>query len=568
MKKIISILLLLTLLASCKPTNLSSAGEPSLNSESPENPSPSESPPQPSEIIDLGSASLMDTIHIDQLGYRPTDPKKAVLLTDSSAFSIARVSDGAVVLSGEASESMESAASKETVRIADFSALTEPGDYVVCADGGKSYPFTIEENPYGDLRKAVLEMFNYQKCGVDLDAGLWSHAACHTDLATIYGTDEKKDVSGGWHDAGDYGRYIVPAAKTVADLLLAYEFAKEKDSELLDIVWFEIEWMLKMQDEATGGVYHKVSCKNFNSLTQMPEDEKGELVLCPISATATADFAATMALASRFYPDQKDKLLTAALSAWEWCTANPNAPGFKNPEGITTGEYGDGNSKDERFWAACELYVATGDEAFHDILKNGDHFSGLGWADMGTYGLAAYLFNAGDKADKGLTLRMKNALLNACQNIMTKYEADPYGVSLGTAYVWGSNMTVANNTMTLLLGCLYMDEYKETYTDSALEHMHYLLGKNALSQSYITGFAPTAPQNPHHRPSVAKGSAVPGMVVGGPDMNTNDDGTLKANRTGEPPMKCYIDHKDSYASNEITIYWNSPVYFMLAVLGL
>jgi endoglucanase len=35
-----------------------------------------------------------------------------------------------------------------------------------------------------------------------------------------------------------------------------------------------------------------------------------------------------------------------------------------------------------------------------------------------------------------------------------------------------------------------------------------------------------------------------------------------------PPAKRYVDHKGSFSSNEITIYWNSPVYFVMAVLGL
>ena len=508
----------------------------------------------------------MKRIHVNQLGYRPHDTKKAVIPQSDTVFSIKRVSDEAVVYSGTAGEAVYDAASMDTVRVADFSTVREKGEYVLCTAGENSHPFVISDSPYTDLRTALLGMFHYQKCGVDLDCGLWSHPACHSLPATIYGTNEKKEVSGGWHDAGDYGRYIVPAAMTVADLLLAHELSPNPDPELLETVRFEVEWMLKMQDPQTGGVYHKVSCRQFNALDEMPQDEHGELILSPISPTATAGFAAAMALASRFYPDDKDILLNAAKLAWDWCVANPEAPNFTNPPDIKTGQYGDVDDRDERFWAACELFAATGEETYHDAIKSGDVHDGLGWADMGTYGLVAYLHHAGNKACASLTTTMKKRLLSVCKNIIGQYENNPYGVSLGTKYRWGSNLDVGNNAMTLLLGGRFA-ENGTVYAEAALEHFHYLLGRNPLSQSYVTGFGPTAPKHPHHRPSVAAGSAVPGMVVGGPNTNTLRDTDLHARCGGLPPSKCYVDHEGSFSSNEVTIYWNSTVYFVAAALG-
>jgi endoglucanase len=524
----------------------------------------------------------MSGIHINQLGYRLNDPKKAVIPQDASAFQIVRVADEAVVYSGTASGPVTDSASMDTVRIADFSCLTEAGEYVVRVsgheEGSRSYPFVIGDNPYAGLCAALLDMFNYQKCGVDLECGLWSHPACHTALATVYGAGEKKDVSGGWHDAGDYGRYIVPAAKAVADLLLAYKFSAHPDSELLNVVWFEIEWMLKMQDETTGGVYHKVSCERFNALDEMPQDEHGALILSPVSATATADFAASMALASGFYPDHKNKLLNAAQRAWNWCAANPDAPGFTNPPGISTGGYGDDNDRDERFWAACELFAATGEETYHGYIKQYEFYAegrhvntlfpfGLGWGNVETYGFIAYLSYTSGMTDNGVTRRMQDEIIRSCDTLMGLYRKSPYGVSLGEVYRWGSNMTVGNNAMMLIVGSRFAANGHE-YTEAALEHFHYLLGRNPLSQSYITGFGPTAPQNPHHRPSVAKGGAVPGMVVGGPCMNVNRDPAINAHCADAPPAKRYVDHKDSFASNEVAIYWNSPAYFVMAALGL
>jgi endoglucanase len=121
--------------------------------------------------------------------------------------------------------------------------------------------------------------------------------------------------------------------------------------------------------------------------------------------------------------------------------------------------------------------------------------------------------------------------------------------------------------MMLLLGSRFTSD-SQAYIEAALEHFHYLLGRNPLSQSYITGFGSQASKNPHHRPSVAKGSAVPGMVVGGPCMNVNRDPAINAHCPDAPPAKRYVDHNESFASNEVAIYWNSPVYFVMAFLGL
>ncbi|MCL2051860.1 MAG: glycoside hydrolase family 9 protein [Lachnospiraceae bacterium] len=520
----------------------------------------------------------MKKIHINQLGYRPGDTKKATITTAANRFSVIRAADRKIVFRDYTGSPFEDAASGDMVRIADFSYLSEKGAYFITANNENgfaidSYPFVISDKPYKSLRKALLDFFHYQKCGVSVECGEWSHPACHTKLAKIYGTDQEKDVSGGWHDAGDYGRYTVPAAMAVADLLLAYELAPNPDENILDIAWFEIEWMLKMQDEKSGGVYHKVTCKRFNAFDEMPEDEHEELYIMPMSLAATADFAACTALASRFYPDKKEALLTAAERAFDWCLENSEMLPFTNPPEIQTGIYGnwlgiDEHYENKRFWAACELFVATKSEKYHDYVKKSELFSGLGWQNTGGYGLYAYLAKGGDSADETQLQRMKEYLLSVSSDIVAKYKADGYGNSLGTQYRWGSNMYVGNNAMLLLLAATVFPEKASGFKEMAMAHFHYLIGRNSLSQSYITGFGHQAAKNPHHRPSIAKGKAVPGMVVGGPCMNTDADPILKESCGGLPPAKCYIDDAESYASNEVTIYWNSAVYFVMAALDL
>ncbi|MCL1878662.1 MAG: glycoside hydrolase family 9 protein [Defluviitaleaceae bacterium] len=510
-------------------------------------------------------------IHVNQLGWRPTDAKKAIISdAGATAFELVREADGAIVFRGKCGAEIFDAASEEKVRVADFSEFADEGKYFLRSElsgaaADKSIPFNIGKNPYAGLCDALLEFFNYQKCGVDLDAGLWSHPACHTSLATVYGTDKKKDVSGGWHDAGDYGRYIVPAAMTVADLLLAYELSDSPDKKIPDVVWFELEWFLKMQCKC-GGVYHKVSCATFNALDEMPHDEHGDLVICPISLTATADFAATLALASRFYPAKKDVLLDAARRAWDWCMENPDAPMFTNPPGVSTGGYGDKSAADEIFWAACELFSATGEKKYADAITENSICLGLGWGDMGTYGIVAYLRAA--NADAALREKMKSVLRDHCEEIMQAHANEPYGTSQGVSYRWGSTMQVANSAKALLFYSRLVEKTPR-YENAALEHMHYILGRNPLSQSYISGFGANAIKYPHHRPTVAVGAAFPGMVSGGANGDlTPRDLILNETCAGKPPSKCFIDHIDSFSSNEVAIYWNASVFFVASLLNM
>ena len=136
-------------------------------------------------------------------------------------------------------------------------------------------------------------------------------------------------------------------------------------------------------------------------------------------------------------------------------------------------------------------------------------------------------------------------------------------ISLGESYPWGSNMTVANNAMMLLLAARFEPENGGQYVTAARDHVHYCFGRNPMATSYVTGCGTLTPLHPHHRPSEAKASPMPGMLVGGPD-GALEDPYVKTTLAGKPPAVCYADNSQSFSTNEITIYWNSPLIFALS----
>ena len=107
---------------------------------------------------------------------------------------------------------------------------------------------------------------------------------------------------------------------------------------------------------------------------------------------------------------------------------------------------------------------------------------------------------------------------------------------------------------------------KENYEESHLvmsRTLNYLLGQNATGYCFVTGFGTKSPEHPHHRISQIVGKPIPGMLVGGPDSSLEDP-YAKTVLSDRAPAKCYADTDQSYSTNEVTIYWNSPLIFLLA----
>ena len=540
-----------------------------------------------SQIVEIVEENKEVDCNTNQVGYLPNARKTVVIRSENpgSEFSVVDASNKEVY-KGSLSQAIESTSAGEKVYIGDFSELTTPGEYkVVSADGKESYPFTIGEDVYNDLLKDSFRMMYLQRCGMELTsdmAGDFAHPVCHNSEAVIYGTSEKKDVSGGWHDAGDYGRYVVSGVETVMDLLMSYEDypdiwnGADADAfdipesgngipDILDEAKYELDWLLKMQDETSGGVYHKVSCKDFPGFV-MPQEETDELVLSPISTAATADFAAIMAKSSVIYKDidaaYAETCYQASLKAWGYLEQTKNVTGFHNPEDILTGEYKDAQDRDERFWASVELYNVTKDKKYIPyITELLDQFvlHGFGWANMGSYGNVAYMRS--DLKDPEYAELIQNDVIKKADELLENANKDGYLVSLGDSFVWGSNMVVSNNARQLL----FAEELSgnAAYGVCAYDQMSYLLGQNTLSYCYLTGYGSVSPKHPHHRPSMATGKVIKGMVIGGPD-SALEDPLVKSTLAEEPPARCYTDNDQSFSTNEVTIYWNSPFVYLLS----
>jgi endoglucanase len=553
-----------------------------------------------SAVLSSAADGATANIKVDQVGYPSNAPKIGLVGAAGETFSLKRASDNAVVFEGKLGAAARDGNSGDQVQAADFSSFRQAGTYYIDVPGvGRSWKFAVSRDVFSRAYYFSMRAFYGQRCGTAVDLGPefrgYTHAICHTkgEFHSTSGKQGPRDNVGGWHDAGDYGRYVVNSGISTGSLLWAWEMygAKIKDvtmnipetgngtPDILNEARWNLEWMLKMQDD-DGGVWHKQTSEHFSGFV-MPEDDKliSEVIgtgSAPYKSTcATADLAAVAAIAARVYKqfDAKfaDRNLEAARKAWDWTEKNPNVT-FKNPPGVATGEYGDSDCADERVWAAAELWRTTGDAAYSKFfLKNYAEFlptldspAAEGWKNVASMGLWTYALANRTEADKSVISDIRNSSLAVAKRIAKRTRENPYHVSLTAKdFVWGSNGVAAAYGMQLLVANALSPDRQ--FVDAALDNLHYLLGRNTFSLSWVTQLGENPYHHPHHRPSGADQNSEPwpGLLSGGPNAG-RQDALLRALPADLPPAKVYADEQGSYASNEIAINWQAALVFLLA----
>ncbi|MFC5623411.1 glycoside hydrolase family 9 protein [Algoriphagus winogradskyi] len=548
------------------------------------------------------SLPVDEAIRLNQIGFYPNQQKLAVILNheDVEDFVIWDTAGKNIVFEGKLAQTIKQSFSGNNARIADFSAFTEVGNYTLVLNGvGKSYSFQIHPQINQELGKASIKAFYFQRAGLELDqsqAGIWARPLGHPDDQVMIhpsaasGSRKPGDLFSspkGWYDAGDYNKYVVNSGITVGTLLSLYEdyptyFDKlelnipesgDQIPDLLDEIRWNMEWMLSMQDPADGGVYHKLTTAKFEGMVE-PHLAVSQRYFVAKSTTATLDFAAVMAQASRIYkayfPEESVMYLKAAEKAWSWAKANPDVLYKQNelneafdPD-VVTGAYGDNSSGDEWIWAASELFITTHNLTYWEELANADQsFKLPSWnqvAWLGYYSLLRHQDHITLLPQEWIAM-LKINLLAAAREQIEGTEETAFNTPMETDsknFIWGSNAVAANQG--ILLISAFKQSNERIFLEKALDNLDYILGRNATGYSYVTGFGTKSPMHPHHRLATSRPDLppLPGFMVGGPNPRQQDG----CNYTSSFPDESYTDESCSYASNEIAINWNAPFAYL------
>ena len=549
-------------------------------------------------VSGLAHANTSSNIHVNQLGFLPSQHKAAVVPTGTDGlFSLVDKNSGKTVYQAELSKAEKWAEAGETVHLADFSELRYPGEYQLVS-GSYSANISIKAGTYDDALAGAIKYYYFNRSGASLEerhAGPWARPAGPPD--TIVYVDESAATAErpfgtvisspkGWYDAGDYGKYIVNSVITTHTLLRTLEnhpdyFAKlslnipESNNQLpdlLDEIFWNLDWMATMQD-SDGGFYHKLTPQNFEDLN-MPHLEYKPRFVVQKSVAATLGAAGTFARASRVVANYKDQLpgLSAAYqriaqSAWQWALKHPDLA-YQQPSDFKTGIYANrkDNFEDEWSFASAELFALTGDKQYLKAFKIPKKPRAPEWADLETIALIT-LANT-ENAPKKLRSKVTDKLIELADSFVADGKASGYAVAMrGKDFRWGSNGLAGNKALTLL--DINKIAPNSEYVKTAEGLLDYIVGRNPMGISYITGFGERSTKAPHHRASEADTveAPVPGMLAGGPHVGYQDKAeciNYEQPYDNTYPAKSYKDHWCSYATNEVAINWNAGLVYVLA----
>ena len=565
----------------------------------------------------LAAQAAADTgpaVRVNQLGYLPDGPKRATVVSTATAplgWQL-RTSAGASVAAGTTVVHGADAASGDATQLVDFSAYTGSGTgFTLVVDGQASYPFDISAALYDGLRADSMSFFYQQRSGIAIDAALagaaYARPAGHLGVAPNKGDtsvpcqagvcDYSLDVRGGWYDAGDQGKYVVNGGIAAWQLVNSFERAKRAGTDaalgdstlrvpergnavpdVLDEARWEIDFLLRMQVPAgkplAGMAFHKIHDTQWTGLPTRPEQDAQQRELHKPSTAATLNLAATAAQCARVYAPYDAafaaRCLDAAKRAWTAAKANPAvfAPSTDSTGG---GAYEDNQVGDEFYWAAAELFATTGESQYRDaVTSSASHAAPADspwWGGTSTLGRITLATVPGVALPADDLARVRASLTTAADGYLTTMAGQGYDVPIAAdAYVWGSNSSVANNAVVMAVA--YELTGQQRYRSGALESMDYLLGRNALNRSYVSGYGEHASENEHHRFWAHQNDAsLPhppaGSFAGGPDSGLQDPVAL-AQLTGCAPAKCYVDDIGSYSTNEVAINWNAPLAWLAA----
>lgn len=450
-------------------------------------------------------------ISVNSIGYQPQSVKKASVDGKTGSFTVKKVGDQKIVYRGTLSEPVSQKDIAREVCIADFSSLSKPGKYFIeTADGTKSAEFEISKDAYNSAFYTTMRGFYLWRCGMAVSGKhnglLYSAQACHLDDAWedyIGKPGEKHDGTKGWHDAGDYGKYVVNAGVTVGMLFMAWDQFQDKLKnfdldlpvtakglpEFLEELKWETDWLFTMQyPDGSGKVSHKLTSIDFCGFV-MPEEDKDKRYYTEWGSAATADFVAMMAQAARYFEpydrEYAQKCLKAAEKSYQFLKENPQDKRFV--QGVfKTGGY-QTSDPDDRLWAAVEMWETTGNP---DYLKDFEERAtkmdfkideDWDWGDVSNLGMFEYALSKRSGKNPEILKTIRKNIVDVANVIALKSAADVYGRPLGSRYYWGCNGTVARQVLNLNVADKIAPS--KSFKNASQSVIDHLFGRNYYNRS-------------------------------------------------------------------------------------
>jgi len=345
---------------------------------------------------------------------------------------------------------------------------------------------------------------------------------------------------------------------------------------------WELDWLMRMQVPPraphAGLAFHRVHGTEWAPVPCWPHEDPTTRVLHRPSTAAALHLAAAAAHGARVLRGvdgaASQRLLDAAVTAYRAARTEPLLLAPDDHGAFGGGPYAHDDLTGDRAWAAAELLLATGDrgyqaEALAALAPGTFDVDGFDWDRMGA---AAAL----DLAVHGQALpwhgKAVAAAVAAADRLLALQAAQPWGQPYAPAggWDWGSNGRMLNNLVVLAAAHDLTGENR--YRDAVAHGMDYLLGRNALGQSYITGYGTDSTRRQRARhfahdldPSFPSPPA--GALAGGPTSKDHPGWPTDPRLEGLPPQRRYLDEPTSETTNDVCIRWNAPLVYVAAFLA-
>lgn len=401
----------------------------------------------------------------NQAGYAAGQPKSLVALSDvdlaGREWSVTR--GGETVQRGRFGTSMTGAGDHTPFpfnHTADFSALTEPGDYEFVTAGAPAAKFRVAAMPYTRLLPLPLRHLRVMRSGSpEVLLRKFSHPG--DAIAPVFVPDgdpangkwkpaepsRKVDALGGWYDAGDQIKFTLNQAATAYHLLLAYRLqpslfgkihSRSDLPDVLDEARHGLEFLMKVHPDADTFVIQVGNAEDHSQGMRLPEDDLLDgrrPALCALSRVHMGASAAALALGARTfselgwatdaarYGEMAQKIHARALEADTIPTA------FERDD--VNDFYHDPDPTDQLALAAMELFALTEDDTYLAQAKAlaPPAAKEVGWSDWNWLANAALAPHAP---------AARQRLLDETAGYVrhTRERGAPWG--LPSRYVWGS----------------------------------------------------------------------------------------------------------------------------------
>ena len=520
-------------------------------------------------------------IRFNQLGYLPNDIKIAVVLSETDlkgkSIYIYKSNSKEKISAIKFGKNFGTHGNFKFTYQIDFTNLQTKGEYYFQFGQQKSSAFKVNENIFNGIADSLLQFFKVQRCGY---TNPFLHQVCHISDATkiIDGNNtflKTIDVTGGWHDAGDYVKFLNTTSFATYMLLFAYDFDpvkfgfdndKNNIPDILEEAKIGLDWMIRCLYNENKFVTQVQDLRDHDVGWRLPETDTLRFdrpAFVGVGKNLIGIYSAAMAIASRIWRDKihYPEFAKQCLSTAEKIYSIRN--NVTNVDSSGTGMYLDKNFEGKLALGAIELFITTGKSIYlNDATNYGDAAGPDFWWSWGNinslahYRIASYISRFKEYLEKNLTQFNKNHK----QNLFGK----------ATNPSWGTNVTLAG---VALQNILYKKISGNTTFDSvSISQRDFILGKNPWGISFISGYGKNFTKNFHHQIAYYKKNLPGGFAAGPASKDFVDNAKITFEKSDkyfkfQSKEDFYRDDRMDYITNEPTISGNSTAIFVFGVLS-